>query len=168
MLHVAPELCFLSRLKKQLGDNYLTADLSNKRAMVKMDITNIHYPDQSFDVIYCSHVLEHVQNDKRAMREFYRILKWSGWSIFLVPITVEKTFEDNSITDPKERLKFFGKEDHVRRYGPDFINRLREAGFTVDIFGLSDLNLNNDEIIRMGLTAATSNIYYCTKPCDNH
>lgn len=66
MLHVAPESCFETKLKQRLGDNYLTADLFNPRAMVKMDITNIDYPDQSFDIIYCSHVLEHIQDDRKS------------------------------------------------------------------------------------------------------
>ena len=162
MLHVAPGRCFESRLKEQLGDNYLTADLFSARAMVKMDITDIKYPDQSFDVIYCSHVLEHVQDDKRAMREFFRVLKNNGWAILLVPIISEKTFEDSSIIEPLERLKAFGKEDHVRRYGPDYVDRLYEAGFSVEVSKVNDL-VQSDEAVRMGLTPASGEIYYCTK-----
>ena len=161
-LHVAPESCLESRFKERLGDNYLTADLSAPRAMVKMDIMNIEYPDQSFDVIYCSHVLEHVQDDKRAMRELCRVLKNDGWAILLVPITSEKTFEDPSIVEPLERLKAFGQEDHVRRYGPDYVDRLREAGFRVEITKVHDL-VQSDEAVRMGLTSASGEIYYCTK-----
>ena len=130
--------------------------------MVKMDITNIDYPDQSFDVIYCSNVLEHVQDDRKAMREFYRTLKSNGWAILLVPITVEETYEDPSIIEPKERLKVFGQEDHVRRYGPDFADRLREAGFSVEVTEVNDL-VQNNEAVRMGLTPASGEIYYCTK-----
>ena len=162
MLHVAPELCFESIFRKRLGGNYLTADLFNPRAMVKMDICDIQYPDCSFDVIYCSHVLEHVPDDKKAMREFYRVLKTNRWAILNVPITSEKTFEDASIVDPKERLKAFGQEDHVRHYGPDYIERLRDSGFTVKIIKVSDL-ANSDEAIRMGLTQASGEVYYCTK-----
>jgi len=162
MLHVAPELCFESMLKERLGSNYLTADLFNPRAMVKMDICDIQYPDRSFDVIYCSHVLEHVLDDKQAMREFFRVLKNSRWAILNVPITSEKTFEDSSIVDPKERLKAFGQEDHVRRYGPDYVERLRDSGFTVEISKVGDL-ANSDEAVRMGLTQASGEIYYCTK-----
>jgi hypothetical protein len=162
VLHVAPERCFLSKFKQRLGDNYLTADLFDRRAMVKMDITNIDYPDQSFDVIYCSHVLEHVHDDRKAMREFCRTLKCNGWAILLVPITAEKTFEDPSISDPKELLKVFGQEDHVRRYGPDYVDRLREAGFGVEIIKVNDL-VQNDEAARMALTSAAGEIYYCTK-----
>lgn len=162
MLHVAPEPCFDLRFKKRLGSDYLTADLFNPRAMVKMDIADIQYADQSFDVIYCSHVLEHVPDDKQAMREFFRVLKKGGWAIFLVPITSEKTFEDPSIVDPKERLKTFGQENHVRRYGPDFVDRLHDAGFNVDIFKVSDLFDRND-VLRMGLTSASGDIFYSTK-----
>ena len=162
MLHVAAERCFESRFKERLGENYLTADLFTPHAMVKMDITNIEYPDQSFDVIYCSHVLEHVQDDKRAMREFFRVLKNNGWAILLVPITSEKTFEDPSIVEPLERLKAFGQEDHVRRYGPDYVDRLREAGFSIEVTKVNDL-VQGDEAVRMGLTPASGEIYYCTK-----
>jgi SAM-dependent methyltransferase len=162
MLHVAPELCFESRFKKRLGDNYLTADLFNARAMVKMDITNIEYPDQSFDVIYCSHVLEHVQDDRKAMREFYRVLKSKGWAILPVPVNDDETFEDPSIIAPLDRLKAFGQEDHVRRYGLDYVDRLREAGFKVEITEVNDV-VQNEEAIHMGLTPASGKIYYCTK-----
>jgi SAM-dependent methyltransferase len=162
ILHVAPEPCFENRLKKRLGDSYVTADLTSPRAMVKMDITDIQYPDESFDVIYCSHVLEHIQDDKRAMREVYRILKRRGWAIMLVPITADSTFEDPSIVNPHERLKAFGQENHVRRYGPDYVDRLREAGFKVTITRVPDI-FEKDDVIRMGLSPASGEIYYCTK-----
>ena len=162
MLHVAPEPCLESRLRSALGDQYLTADLFNPRAMVKMDITDIKYSDESFDVIYCSHVLEHVLDDAKAMREFHRVLKADGWAILLVPITSEKTFEDASVVSPEERLRVFGQEDHVRRYGPDYVDRLRSAGFGVDVFETSDL-VDACDAERMGLTKASGRIYFCTK-----
>jgi SAM-dependent methyltransferase len=162
MLHVAPEPCFEPMFRQHLGDNYLTADLFDPRAMVKMDITNINYPDQSFDVIYCSHVLEHIQDDRKAMREFYRTLKSNGWAILLVPITTEVTFEDPAITEPAERLRVFGQEDHVRSYGKDYADRLRDAGFHVKVTRVDDL-VQSDDKRRMGLTPASGEIYYCTK-----
>ncbi len=162
MLHVAPEPCFKSILRNRLGQDYITADLSDPRVMVKMDITNIQYPDEYFDFIYCSHVLEHVQDDKRAMREFCRVLKQGGGAILLVPITADRTIEDFSIVDPSERLRVFGQGDHVRRYGTDYIDRLRESGFTVKVSSVSDLFEKHD-IERMGLTPASGEIYYCSK-----
>jgi SAM-dependent methyltransferase len=162
MLHVAPEAIFSEKLRTQSGINYLTADLYNPAAMVKMDITNIQYPDESFDVIYCCHVLEHVIDDKKAMREFFRVLKKGGWAVLLVPINAEKTFEDFSIIEPVERLKYFGDPTHVRLYGPDYIDRLREAGFNVRMILPSDF-LSRDEIERMAITPAAGEIYYCTK-----
>jgi SAM-dependent methyltransferase len=162
VLHIAPERSFESIFRKRLGDGYITADLLDRRAMVKMDVTDIQYPNEFFDVIYCSHVLEHVQDDKRAMKEFYRVLKHDGWAILLVPITADRTFEDPSIVDPSERLRVFGQQDHVRRYGPDYIDRLRETGFRVRVSHVSDL-FEKDDRVRMGLTAASGEIYYCTK-----
>jgi ubiquinone/menaquinone biosynthesis C-methylase UbiE len=162
ILHVAPERCFIPKLKKQFGQNYVTADLTNPRADVKMDITDIEYPDEYFDVIYCSHVLEHVQEDRKAMSEFYRVLKKGGWAILLVPITTDKTFEDPSIVDPAERLRVFGQSDHVRMYGTDYIERLREAGFTVSVSYLSEI-VDKKDLVRMGLTAESGEVFYCTK-----
>ena len=162
ILHIAPEKCFEYRFIELFGDSYFTADLLDPCAMVKMDITDIQYPDESFDVIYCSHVLEHVQDDKRAMREFYRVLKQDGWAILLVPITADITFEDPLIVNPCERLRVFGQKDHVRRYGPDYVDRLRDAGFKVTIAIVSDL-FEKDNAKLLGLTPASGEIYYCTK-----
>lgn len=163
VLHVAPERIFENLLKRHLGSGYLTADLDDPRAMVRMDITDIDYADEAFDVIFCSHVLEHVPDDRRAIRELNRVLKSDGWAIFLVPITADRTFEDRSITDPSDRLRLFGHEDHVRRYGPDFVKRLEEGGFTVRVTMASDF-LTRKEIVRMGITNAAGKIYHGTKP----
>jgi SAM-dependent methyltransferase len=162
VLHVAPEACFSERLRKRLGPGYLTADLSDRRAMVPMDITAIQFPDDTFDVIYCSHVLEHVPDDRQAMREFRRVLKPDGWAILLVPVTTERTFEDPSVTNPADRWRLFGQEDHVRRYGPDYVDRLEEAGFDVCEINVADL-VNGDEARRMGLLQCTGSIHHCTK-----
>lgn len=162
VLHVAPEPSIEPRLRSRLGDDYMTAGLSNPRAMLQMDITDIKLPDNSFDVICCSHVLEHVQDDRKAMREFRRVLKDDGWAILLVPITTDRTFEDPSIVDPAERRRVFGKEDHVRNYGTDYVDRLREAGFDVRIATPADV-AGSEHLVKMGLTFAVGNIYYCTK-----
>jgi SAM-dependent methyltransferase len=162
MLHVAPEACFESQLSQLIGDGYLTADLQHPNAMVKMDIMDIQYPDETFDVIYCSHVLEHVDDDRKAMREFHRVLKKDGWAILLVPILGDETFEDPAITDPIEREKIYGQKDHVRKYGPDYVNRLRDAGFTVTVTSVSDM-FKPEEAKRIGLAPISGEIYYCTK-----
>lgn len=104
VLHIAPEPCFKPIFHQKLGAGYITADLNDDHVMVKMDITNIQYPDDSFDVILCSHVLEHVPDDRKAMREFWRVLKPTGWAILLVPIMAEVTFEDPSMSIHKHDL----------------------------------------------------------------
>lgn len=162
VLHVSPARCLETKLKAGLGSRYLTADLFSPHAMVKMDITDIQYPEQSFDVILCSHVLEHVDSDIAAMKEFHRVLKNDGWAILLVPITADKTFEDPSITDPAERLERFGEIDHVRRYGPDYIDRLRSAGFQVEKIEVEEV-ASPEEIAHMRLTADSGEIYLCRK-----
>jgi SAM-dependent methyltransferase len=163
VLHIAPEAVFEKLFKTKLGQGYLTADLFDPKAMVRMDITNIQYPDKSFDVIYCSHVLEHVPDDRLAMRELLRVLKDDGWAILLVPIVTDVTFEDPSITDPLEREKIFGQADHVRNYGNDYKQRLRESGFFVEVIYPQDF-LTENEIVRMGITKAAGEIYLCTRP----
>ena len=159
-LHVAPEKCLMLKLKKRLKEGYVSADLYS-RAMIKMDITNIQFIDESLDAVYCSHVLEHVQEDRKAMSEFYRILKKDGWAIFMVPITKGKTFEDPTITEPIERKRVFGQEDHVRCYGADFVDRLKKVGFNVKVDNAKDLFTEND-IKYMGLPEG-EDIFFCKK-----
>lgn len=130
VLHFAPERFFAERLAKLPHLDYTTADLYNP-AMVKADITALPFPDASFDVLICSHVLEHIPDDRKAMRECRRVLRHDGYAVILVPITAPATVEDLTITDPKERERLYGQHDHVRRYGPDFADRLKEAGWSV-------------------------------------
>jgi SAM-dependent methyltransferase len=164
MLHVAPEPMLTRLLRTRLGAAYLTADLDVNDALVEvqMDVTDIKFPDRSFEVIYCSHVLEHVPDDRKAMREFHRILTDDGWAVLLVPITAPKTYEDPSVTSEEERLRLFGQKDHVRRYGPDYVDRLRESGFDVQVVVPRDF-LSTAEIERMGITEAAGEIYVCRR-----
>jgi len=151
LLHFAPERCLAQRFAGFPHLDYVSADISNPSAMVEMDITQIQFPDNAFDAILCSHVLEHVSDDRRALRELYRVLKPEGQAIILVPIIGEVTFENSDITDPLQREELFGQFDHVRVYGLDFENRLKEAGFKTSIFSTEAL-VQPDEVERMGLT----------------
>ncbi|MCK4561981.1 MAG: class I SAM-dependent methyltransferase [Flavobacteriaceae bacterium] len=133
-LHMAPEQCFLDIFKNQKNLDYTTADLYSPIVDVKADILNLPFEDNSFDVILCNHVLEHIEDDTKAMRELYRVLKSGGMGIFQIPqdLSLEKTYEDFSITSAEERKKHFGQYDHVRIYGKDYFNRLRKVGFKVE------------------------------------
>lgn len=161
-LHVAPEACLRPHLHELVGPGYLTADMLKDSVDVKMDISDIQYPDDHFDAIYCSHVLEHVPDDRKAMREFARVLKPSGWAILLVPIDRETTYEDPLIQTPEGRLAAFGQEDHVRVYGNDYMGRLVDSGFRVKRICLADL-LSGEQITTFGLGAATGDIFLCHK-----
>lgn len=134
LLHFAPEQAFYNRFKKLDNLDYTTTDLNSPLADVKADICNLPFQDNSFDVILCNHVLEHIPDDTKAMQELYRVLKPGGWGIFQIPqdLKREKTFEDNTITDRKERARIFGQYDHVRIYGRDYFDKLRSIGFTVE------------------------------------
>jgi SAM-dependent methyltransferase len=134
VLHIAPEQCFLDIFRKQKNLDYITSDIESPIADVKADICNLPFKDNSFDVVFCNHVLEHISNDTKAMQELYRVLKPGGMGIFQIPqdTSREKTFEDHSITDKKERTVIFGQYDHVRVYGRDYFDTLRSIGFKVD------------------------------------
>ena len=134
VLHIAPEQCFLDIFKKQQNLTYTTSDLESPIADVKADICDLPFKDNSFDVVFCNHVLEHITDDKKAMQELFRVMKKGGFGIFQIPqdMSREKTFEDNSIIDKKERTEIFGQYDHVRVYGKDYFNKLRSVGFKVD------------------------------------
>ena len=133
VLHVAPEHCFIDRFEKLSNLEYLTADIESPLAKVKMDVHSIPFPDNSFDVIFCNHVLEHVEDDILACSEFNRVLKPGGWGILQSPVyPMEKTLEDKTITDPAERERIFGQRDHVRKFGKDYAERLRKSGLNIE------------------------------------
>ena len=134
VLHIAPEQCFLDIFRKQQNLNYITSDLESPIADVKADICDLPFKENEFDVVFCNHVLEHISNDTKAIQELYRVLKPGGFGIFQIPQDLSKaiTFEDNTITDRKERAKLFGQYDHVRVYGRDYFDKLRSIGFKVD------------------------------------
>src|SRR5690554_7742341 len=133
VLHFAPEQAFYKRFKKQKNLDYTTTDLNSPLADVKADICNLPFKDNEFDVILCNHVLEHIPDDTKAMQELFRILKKGGMAILQIPqdLSREKTFEDHSITDKKERARIFGQYDHVCIYGKDYFEKLRYVGFEV-------------------------------------
>lgn len=132
VLHIAPEPVIRERLEGHPQIEYLSGDLRPGKAMVAMDITAMPWGNGSFDFILCSHVLEHVPDDRRAMSELLRVLRPGGWAILAVPIRGEYTYEDPSITSPEERARHFGQADHVRKYGSrDFPERIRSVGFEV-------------------------------------
>ena len=138
ILHVAPEKNLRKFFEKKYK-NYFSIDLRPGVAAQAMSITDLKYSDDFFDVIICSHVLEHVVDDKKAMVEIYRVLRQGGLAILQTPLSdLPDTYEDFSIINPKAREKAFGQNDHVRIYGrEDYLKRLRRAGFNVEIFNFS-------------------------------
>ncbi|MCS7006796.1 MAG: class I SAM-dependent methyltransferase [Thermoleophilia bacterium] len=133
VLHVAPEPCFVERFRALHGDGYVTVDLRMSRADVLADILRLPFADESFDVAICNHVLEHVDDDIRALRELHRVLARRGWAILQSPVdrTRGETYEDATIDSPHGRARAFGQWDHVRIYGLDYGARLAQARFDV-------------------------------------
>lgn len=136
LLHVAPEGCLAARFKQTF--DYLSVDLDGSKAMRPADITKLEFPNDYFDAVVCNHVLEHVPNDRRAMAEIFRVLRPGGWASLQVPRTDGATDEDPRVTDPDERTTRFGQSDHVRLYGQDYFERLRQAGFEVTVHTWKD------------------------------
>jgi SAM-dependent methyltransferase len=160
LLHFAPEDRSQRVLRSLPNLDYVSADLSSRTAMVNTDITQLDFPDESFDVILCSHVLEHVPDDARAMRELHRVLKRGGVAIVQVPVDHDRaeTYEDWSLTTGEERAKAFGQRDHVRWYGRDFAQRLANAGFQVTAIRYAQQH----DAKRLGLDA-NEEIFRCEK-----
>lgn len=134
ILHFAPEKCLSLNLKKIFGINYTSCDINPGVADVTADITMLPFPSDFFDFVICIHVLEHIVDDRKAVKEIFRVLKEGGSALIQSPMDIkrEKTLEDFKIISPEGRKKLFGQEDHVRIYGKDYKERLEESGFAVD------------------------------------
>ena len=162
LLHVSPKYALSRRLVKMHHIKYVGVDIQDRpHVSVKVDISEIPFESESFDAIICIHVLEHVENDRKAIKELFRILKPGGWSLISVPIDFSRpTYEDPSIVSPEERKKHFGEEQHVRAYGYDFVDRLKKVGFKVQLDRGTDLPADIKE--KYGLLD-DENVFYCTK-----
>lgn len=162
VLHIAPELCFIDRMKALPNLEYITGDIESPLATVKMDVHQIPFEDESFDVVFCNHVMEHVDDDIQACREINRVLKKDGWGIIQSPVyNLQETIEDKTITDPAERERLFGQRDHVRKYGNDYASRLSQSGLKVqeNLF-VKSLDL---ETIKKYALPDQEIIFYCEK-----
>lgn len=135
VLHIAPEQIFFKRFRKIKNWDYVTFDLKSPLASVKGDIKSMNFKDDYFDLIICNHVLEHIDDDFKALKEIYRVLKPGGISILQVPMNINRvnTIEDRTVTSKKEREKLYGQYDHVREYGLDFKERVEKIGFEIEL-----------------------------------
>ena len=152
VLHIAPEQIFYRKFKKNIYWDYTTFDLKSPLADVKGDITNMSFNNDTFDLIICNHVLEHIIDDNSAMSEIYRVLKKDGIGILQVPIdkSLEKTYEDKTLVSKKQRAKHFGQYDHVRIYAMDYKDRLENNGFIVNLLDYTD-EIQEDLLSKYGL-----------------
>lgn len=163
LLHVAPEAVFAERLRRVPGLRYVSADLASALAAVRADVQRLPFGDARFDALLCHHVLEHVPDDRGAMAELLRVLRPGGWAVLQSPIDSDRavTHEDPSVTDPRERERQFGQSDHLRQYGRDYADRLREAGFEVGAERFFKA-LPPEQRARYGLKGET--IWLCRRP----
>jgi SAM-dependent methyltransferase len=163
MLHIAPEQCFYRLFRSMKNLDYTTGDYNSPIADIHFDLHHAPFADNTYDVILCNHVLEHVEDADQCMRELYRIMKPGGWGIFQVPLDTSRqvTLEDKSITTPEDREKLYWQKDHVRLFGLDYKNRLAAAGFgvTVDDF----INSFTPELADRYRLPVGEMIYLCRK-----
>lgn len=163
VLHVAPEQIFHDMFSQMPNLEYVPADLDSPLAMVRLDLTTLPLKGESFDVVLCSHVLEHVDDDRAALAELYRVLHPNGWAILQTPVDRQRatTYEDFTITTPRERERAFGQSDHVRVYGRDYRDRLELAGFRVEVVTCRDFL--DGELIERYCLPPDEEIHVCTK-----
>ncbi|MDJ0849300.1 MAG: class I SAM-dependent methyltransferase [Myxococcota bacterium] len=171
VLHVAPEPGFELRLRRFPLLDYVTCDLSREDVDFREDLTKLSFADGRFDFVICNHVLEHVADDAAAMREMFRVLSPGGFAEISVPgpsaslghpARLEATIEDPSVTTPEERRRRYGHPGHVRQYGSDLAERLRSAGFEVQVTSFGP-ELSPGERQRLGIPPSYP-IYWCRKP----
>jgi len=159
LLHVAPELPYMEVFRKLPDLTYVPGDkmvegYDNQSGIQNIDLTSLPFPDNDFDYIICNHVLEHIPNDKLAMREMYRVLKNQGAAIITIPIkeSLKETLEDPNAISPKERERLYGQWDHVRHYGLDVKDRLESVGFSVEMNRYAD-KFSKTDYEKYGLSA---------------
>jgi len=140
VLHIAPEQCFHKKFKTQANLDYLTADLVSPIADMHFDLHQIPLESDRFDVVFCNHVMEHVENPHQCLQEIFRVMKSGAWAIMQVPqdMTRETTLEDPAIVTPEDREKYYWQKDHVRLFGRDYPDYLKKAGFEVQEFWLKE------------------------------
>jgi SAM-dependent methyltransferase len=163
VLHVAPHKILQNKMMRLKNLDYISINIIPKSAMYTMDLTKLSFEENYFDIIICSHVLEHIPNDQLAMQELYRVLKKGGWGLILVPIDIkrEETLEDSTIEDPNIRKEIFGEIDHLRLYGLDFIDRLKSIGFDIKLDDyLKELD---DSVIKLYGLDRSENIFVVYK-----
>lgn len=154
ILDIAPIRSFESLVKKY-GCNYTSIDIGENRAMIKMDITQMDFPDSVFDLIICSHVLEHVKDDVKALKELYRVLKAEGKCIIIVP------FNSNRLETIEYEKPDPYMEDHVRDYGKDVLGRINSSGFNVED---KEINYSEQDEKKYGLfPGGGASFFLCTK-----
>ena len=162
-LHIAPEYCFIKIFKGMKNLDYITADLISPWADVKMDVHDIPFDENSFNVVICNHVLEHVDDANKVMKEFYRVMKPGGWGIFQVPIDInnKETIEDKNVIDPNERERLYWQSDHLRLFGLDYGKKLSEAGFKVTESDF--INELSDDLVERYALPKGEIVYFCQK-----
>jgi SAM-dependent methyltransferase len=165
LLDIAPAAALSAHIRHKYTIRYRTADLFQPDVDDRVDITSMDcYANDTFDAFICSHVLEHVPDDRTAMKELLRVLKPGGWGIVMVPIVTAFTDirEDSTKTSMHERWKYFGQGDHVRLYSrAGFVQRLGAAGFKVSTLGCD--HFGAEKLARSGL-ARSSTLYVVEKP----
>ena len=164
LLHVAPEHCLRARFAKLAKGGYITADIFRKDVDEQFDVMRIPNPDESFTAVFCSHVLQDVTDDQKAIREFFRILKPGGWAILNVPLSTDFTMP-NKETLTRAHSKYDKRPDeYVRTYGPDFPVRFARAGFDVRVIHREEV-ANSKDFSSLGIDGpGAGEIYYGTKP----
>ncbi len=162
LLHVSPKYALSRRLTRMQNVEFIGVDLEPRpNISMTVDITDIPLEANSIDAVICIHVLEHIENDRRAIAELYRVLKPGGWALISVPVRLDQpTYEDSSITTPEDRKRLFGEEQHVRMYGYDIVDRLEQSGFAVELDRGQDIDPGT--LKKYGLLT-NENVFYCTK-----
>jgi SAM-dependent methyltransferase len=171
MLHIAPEYGLFRRLSRTSGLRYVSGDLQPELAGLELDVMDLAFEAESFDFLICNHVLEHVEDDRRALAEINRVLRPGGWAILMCPVDRRRaaTLEDPAVLTPRDRHRVFGQGDHARLYGRDYRERLLRAGFAVRADRYLD-RFDERSIARLGLRReqdeafGVEEIYLCVRP----